>query len=157
MRPLLLLLLAIPPQDRLRTEGEPVELSSKGGISIDLSKNIGVAKNDVVIKRKDVTVCCDEAEAIYNGGKIEQVTCKGRVVIVRPDGTRATAGVAVYQAQSDTVTLTGKANVFAKDTHLSGEKIIYDIGKDRLEVAGKQSRFSFAPDSKTPALRACPP
>jgi lipopolysaccharide transport protein LptA len=149
--------LLAPSQDRLRTEGEPVELSSKGGISIDMTRNVGIAKNDVVIKRKDVTVCCDEAEAIYSGGKIDQVTCRGRVVIVRPDGTRATAGVAVYRAASDSVTLTGKANVFAKDTHLSGEKIIYDIGKDRLEVAGKQSKFTFSPDAKAPALRACPP
>jgi lipopolysaccharide transport protein LptA len=79
------------------------------------------------------------------------------VVIVRPDGTRATAGVAVYRASSDTVTLTGKANVFANETHLSGEKIVYDIGQDRLEVAGRKSRFSFAPDSKAPPLRKCPP
>jgi lipopolysaccharide transport protein LptA len=102
-------------------------------------------------------VCCDEAEASYAGGKIEQVTCRGRVVIVRPDGTRASAGVAIYRAAEDTVTLTGQPNVFAKDAHLSGETIVYDIGKDKLEVAGKRSKFSFVPANKAPAMRACPP
>ncbi len=145
-----------PPQDRLRAEGEPVELSAKGGISIDLNRNVGIAHHDVVIRRKDVTVCCDEAEASYSGGHIERITCRGRVVIVRPDGTQATAGVAVYEAAGDTVTLTGQPRVFAKDAHLSGEKIVYDIGKDRLEVAGKKSKFSFAPTAKVPALRKCP-
>src|SRR5262245_28416250 len=105
MRPavLLVLLVAAPPQGRLQDQGEPVELSSKGGISIDLTRNVGIARQDVVIKRKDVTVCCDEAEAVYSGGQIEQVTCRGRVVIVRPDGSRASAGLAVYRAVDDTV------------------------------------------------------
>lgn len=154
---LLLLALSAPPQDRLRGDGEPVELSSKGGISIDMDLDVGIAREDVVIRRKDVTVCCDEAEAHYTGGQIERVTCRGRVVIVRPDGTKATASVAVYQAAADTVTLTGKAKVYSKDAHLAGEKIIYDIGKDRLEVAGKRSKFSFAPAAKVPPLRKCPP
>jgi lipopolysaccharide transport protein LptA len=154
---LLCLLVGAPPQGRLQVEGEPVELSSKGGIAIDLSKNVGIAKDDVVIRRKDVTVCCDEAEASYAGGKIERVTCRGRVVIVRPDGTRASAGLAVYSAGEDTVTLTGRPKVFAKDAHLVGETIVYDIGKDKLEVAGKRSKFSFAPSKKAPELRACPP
>lgn len=153
------LLVSGPPQQALRgrTSEEPVELSAQGGISIDLERNVGIAKGDVVIRRRDVTVCCDEAEAHYEGGNIQEVTCRGRVVIVRPDGTRAAAETAIYRAGEDTVTLTGRARVYAKEAQLSGRRIVYDIGRDRLEVAGKRSRFAFKPATAVPNLRKCPP
>ncbi len=144
---------------RLETDQKPVEMTSKGGLEIDLNKNIGIAKKDVVIRREDVTVCCDEAEARYAKGQVERVTCKGRVVIVRPNGTRAVADLAVFVASKDNIVLTGDARVFAKDARLSGERIVYDIGRDRLVVQGDQSRFKFSPgkSSKLPKMRACPP
>src|SRR5688572_17699164 len=120
-------------------DSRPVEMTAKGGLSIDLKQKIGIAKRDVVIKRDDVLVCCDEAEARYQSNKIERVTCKGRVVIVRPDGTHATAGLAVFIASEDKITLTGSAHVKTEAADLEGEKIIYDIKNDRLEVEGKHS------------------
>jgi lipopolysaccharide transport protein LptA len=145
-------------------DGRPVEMTSKGGLSIDLKQKIGIAKGDVLIKRDDVLVCCDEAEARYQANKIERVTCKGRVVIVRPDGTRATAGLAVFVASEDKVTLTGSAHVISDVADLQGEKIIYDIKNDRLEVEGQKSRFKYTPGQPTskdqpppPPSRPCPP
>lgn len=142
----------------------PVEMTSRGGLSIDLKQKIGVAKVDVLIKRDDVLVCCDEAEARYLANKIERVTCKGRVVIVRPDGTRATAGIAVFIASEDKVTLTGDAHVVSELADLQGEKIVYDIKNDRLEVEGQKSRFKYTPNVTAPdpkadlkAQRPCPP
>lgn len=156
---LLPLLIAGPPQGGLRgrTTKEPVELSAEGGISIDLENDTGVARKNVVIRRRDVTVCCDEAKARYRGGRIQVVTCRGHVVIVRPDGTKAAAETAIYQADGDSVTLIGDARVYAKDAQLSGARIVYDIARDRLEVAGKRSRFAFKPAKAVPNLRKCPP
>lgn len=147
---------------QLETDARPVEMTSKGGLSVDLKQKIGVAKGDVLIKRDDVLVCCDEAEARYLKNKIERVTCRGRVVIVRPDGTRATAGVAVFVASEDRVTLSGAAHVVTEAADLQGEKIIYDIKNDRLEVEGQKSRFVYAPvpkasDPKEQPSRPCPP
>lgn len=152
---LFLVVLAAPP----RLSGDkPVAMRSKGGLEIDLEKKIGTARDDVVIERDDVTVCCDVAEAHYSGQRIEQVTCRGRVVIVRPDGTKATADVAVFIADRDNVTLTGRAKVYSPEATLRGERIVYDIGRDKLKVEGKDSRFTFQPKgAKAPALRACPP
>lgn len=137
----------------------PIEMTAKGGLRIDLKNNIGRAKTDVVITRGDVTVCCDEAEAVYSDDRIEKVTCKGRVVIVRPDRTRATADHAVFVAAEDNVTLTGRARVVTSEAQLTGKRIIYDIKRDRLEVEGTGSRFIFNPKKpprRTPT-RACPP
>jgi lipopolysaccharide transport protein LptA len=134
-----------------------VDLSSKGGIAVDLERNVAVAKDDVVIRRDDVTVCCDEAEAEYEGGRIRRVTCRGHVAIVRPDGTRASAEVAVYEAEPDRVTLTGAPKVYAKEASLAGDRIVYDIAKDRLLVEGERSKFAFKPPEGGAPARKCPP
>lgn len=151
----LALLLAVPPR---LADDRPVQMRSKGGLEIDLEKKVGRASGDVVIEREDVVVCCDEAEAKYSGERIERVTCRGDVVIVRPDGTKARADVAVFVAERDAVTLFGKAKVYAPDATLAGERIVYDIARDKLTVEGKASKFSFAPKgAPKPRLRACPP
>lgn len=137
-------------------------MTASGGLTVDLERQLGIARGDVVIRRDDVIVCCDEAEARYSEGSLERVTCRGRVVIVRPGGTRAAATEAVFIAREDTVTLTGGARVVTEAAELEGERIVYDIAKDKLTVEGKSSRFRYAPrpGGKTatpPDGRACPP
>jgi lipopolysaccharide transport protein LptA len=148
--------IAQSPMDRVAGDRRPVEMTASGGLSIDLAKQIGIAKGDVIIERDDVVVCCDEAEAKYEKNRIEQVTCKGRVVIVRPDGTKATAALAVFRAKEDNITLSGEARVTTESTDLTGERIIYDIARDKLTVEGSKSRFRFKPGThaEVPA-RAC--
>lgn len=158
-------LLAAAPEakEKVRPDSRPVEMSARGGLEVDLKRHVGVAKGDVLIQRDDVMVCCDEAEARYQGDRIERVECRGRVVIVRPDGTRARADLAVFDASKDLVTLEGGARVRSPEADLAGEKIIYDIARDRLDVRGKKSRFRYAPPSADapkealPLDRPCPP
>ncbi|MCB9655405.1 MAG: hypothetical protein H6729_14895 [Deltaproteobacteria bacterium] len=160
-----LALLALAPALALAQKGKPsprdrpVEMTARGGLTVDLKRNVGLAKGDVVIRRDDVLVCCDEAEAQYAGNKVERITCRGRVVILRPDGTSASADVAIFEAVHDKLELKGRARVTGRGTDLSGEQIIYDVARDKLEVAGARSRFKFVPgDVGPPApLRPCPP
>lgn len=158
---LLATLAASPPAsvDALRADPRPVRMTASGGIQVDLKRKIGVATKDVVVTRDDVTVCCDRAEAVYDKNQIRKVTCKGRVVILRPDGTTATADEAVFEAIRNALTLKGGAEVWTKDAHLVGKRIVYDIGKDTLRVEGGKSRFTFDPEGQTPKKprRACPP
>ena len=160
--PLLLVLLASSPtgsESKAPKHDRRVEMSAKGGLKVDLKRRIGVAHTDVVIRRDDVIVCCDRAEAHYSKSQIETVECRGRVVIVRPDGTRARADVAFFEAKKDLLTLSGKARVKSKSTDLLGDKIIYDIAADQLDVRGAGSQFRFDPDPQKPMSmeRACPP
>ena len=145
--------------DRLGTGDLPVEMTSKGSLKIDLEKRIGHAENDVVIRRADIIVCCDRATAKYAKDRIESVECMGRVVIVRPDGTVAQANRAVFKADQDRVKLSGLAKVRSEDTLLEGDEIVYDIGKDKLEVRGANSRFRFVPKDlpEMKLERKCPP
>jgi lipopolysaccharide transport protein LptA len=149
---LALLAVAVPAADH------PVEMSARGGLEVDLKAHRGKAKGEVVIRRGDVTVCCDEAEAEFEGDRIQRVECKGRVVIVRGDGTRARADLAVFDARADRVTLSGAAKLSSKEAALESESIVYDLKTDQLSAAGKQSRFRLDPSSKPLELeRACPP
>lgn len=143
--------------ERLGGASQPVQMYARGGLEVDLDKRVGVAKGDVVIWRDDITVCCDRAEAVYDVAQIRKVTCSGRVVIVRPDGTKAAADLAIFEAAKNAVTLKGKAKVWTSDARLTGARIVYDIGKDKLSVEGGASRFAFDPKGKpAPAgLRAC--
>jgi lipopolysaccharide transport protein LptA len=156
---ILVLLAGAQTGDRLRGEGKPVEMTAKGRLQIDLEKHVGVATGDVVIRREDVTVCCDRAEARFSGDRVEWVECRGRVVIVRPDGTRARADAAVFDATKDQVTLSGRARVRSAEADLEGQEIVYDIAADKLDVAGGPSRFRFAHKDLPPFEldRACPP
>lgn len=153
------LLIAAPggAADRLAKDRQPVQMYAEGGIQVDLERRVGVATKDVVIWRDDITVCCDRAEAEYDERQIRKVTCSGRVVIVRPDGTQAAADLAVFEAKVNAVTLEGGAKVWTKDARLSGARIVYDIGKDKLSVVGGSSRFAFDPKGKAPprGLRRC--
>lgn len=146
--------------NRIAPSGMPVEMTAKGGLRVDLERKLGFAKNDVVIRRADVTVCCDEAVASYSQDKIETVECRGRVVIVRPDGTTARADRAVFVANKDQLSLTGTAVLESDTTELTGDEIIYDIAKDKLFVKGKNSRFRFVPQdrskTRSSAERKCP-
>ncbi|MBK8012756.1 MAG: hypothetical protein IPK13_15500 [Deltaproteobacteria bacterium] len=154
------LLASVPAQkNKPSARDRPVEMTARGGLTVDLKRNLGLAKGDVVIRRDDVLVCCDEAEAKYAGDKVERITCRGRVVILRPDGTSASADVAIFEAVRDKLELKGRARVQGRGTDLSGDQIIYDVARDQLEVVGSRSRFKFVPgDMGPPApLRPCPP
>lgn len=137
----------------------PVDMRARGGLRVDLKKQTGVAEGDVVIQRDDVTVCCDRAEALFSKNSIQRVECRGNVVVLRPDGTRARADVAVFDASADTVTLAGKAHVQSLEADLQGESIVYDIASDRLEVRGKKARVRYTPQPEPPLAlgRTCPP
>lgn len=140
----------------------PVEMTAAGGIELDLERQVGTARTDVVIRRGDVTVCCDEARAGYRGGRIVRLACRGRVVIRRADGTRAAADEAVYVAARDALTLSGHVWLDTGDATLSGTRLVYDIRRDRLNMVGTKSRFVFMPGPATgPAAgrrpsRPCP-
>ncbi len=137
----------------------PVDMRARGGLSVDLKKQTGTAHGDVVIQRDDVTVCCDRADATFSKNAIQRVECSGNVVVLRPDGTRARADRAVFDAATDTVTLAGKARVQSIEADLEGESIVYDIAADRLEVTGKKARFRYSPQPEAPLAlgRTCPP
>ncbi len=153
---LLMALMAAPLPKELPKN--PLAMHAKGGMQVDLKRRIGIAKGGVTIERNDVRVCCAQAEAHFEKRRIKKVRCEGSVVIVRPNGTRAYADLAVFDADRDQVVLEGKARVDSEQAQVEGKRIVYDIAQDRIEVRGQGSRFDFDPEgAKRKKGPPCPP
>jgi lipopolysaccharide transport protein LptA len=150
---------AAPPSGRDAAREVPIEMTAKGGLSVNLKTQIGLARGDVIVRRDDVTLCCDRAEARFDGDQIRRVECSGRVVIRRADGTIARADLAVFEADADRLVLTGDARVRSTLASLDGERIVYDVARDELTVEGGRSRVRYTPQQKGARAepeRACP-
>ncbi|MBU0700191.1 LPS export ABC transporter periplasmic protein LptC, partial [bacterium] len=63
----------------------------------------------------------------------KQITTSGKVKITRGE-TTAEANMAVYQQSQQKIVLTGEATINQDKGKLSGKKIIYYLGEERLEV-----------------------
>ncbi|MFH1859445.1 MAG: LptA/OstA family protein [bacterium] len=63
----------------------------------------------------------------------KQITASGKVRITRGE-TAAEANMAVYQQGQQKIILTGEATINQDKSKLSGKKIIYYLGEERLEV-----------------------
>jgi lipopolysaccharide transport protein LptA len=150
---------AAPSSGRDVAREVPIEMTAKGGLSVNLKTQIGLARGDVIVRRDDVTLCCDRAEARFEGDRIRRVECSGRVVIRRADGTIARADLAVFEADADRLVLTGDARVRSTLASLDGERIVYDVARDELTVEGGRSRVRYTPQQKggrAEPERACP-
>ncbi|MEL7369018.1 MAG: LptA/OstA family protein [Myxococcota bacterium] len=135
----------------------PVEISAKGGMSVDLEKGLGRAEGDVVIRRRDLVVCCDRAEAVYAKGQIRAVACRGNVVIRRTDGTRIVAEQVNFQPGRKRLALSGRVKVWRSDGQLTGDRMTYALDTGRLEVRGARSTLKLTPDGDPPpAAPKCP-
>ncbi len=136
----------------------PIEMTADGNLTIDMVKRIGRARGNVIIRRRDFVVCCDEAEARYGAKTIEKVSCRGNVVIHTVGPTRITAGWAEFRVAADRLVLRGGVVVWRPRGRLTGRRIEYDLSAERLDVSGPGSSLVFSPDGGAlpAAARSCP-
>ena len=123
----------------------PLEMTADGGLIFDLVRRIGRAEGNVIVRRHDMVVCCDRAEAKLKNARIDSVRCEGDAVIRRLDGTRITADHVQYDAAHNLLTLTGRVVAQRADGELAGAKMVYRLDQDRLEVTGPRSTLRFIP------------
>ncbi len=125
---------------------------------LDLAGGRGSAHGNVVIRSGDFVLCCDRLEAKYADGSIEELLCKGRVVIRKRDGTQVTASQVDFRASERRLTFQGNVVVWQKGGMLAGPRMIFDLRTERLEVTGARSRLSWSPGTSAPppAGRPCP-
>jgi len=99
-----------------------------------------VFKGNVTARQKDMVIYADALEAlIIEGGKgIEKVTADGNVKIQQ--GLRvANCQKAIYYNLDRKVVLTGDPRVYEGENVVSGDEIIVDIERNRVEVKGGSS------------------
>lgn len=127
---------AEPREVKLGDTGEPIDITSDR-VETFSKENLIVFRGNVVARQKDMVIYSDSLEAlVFEDGKgIERVVAGGNVKIQQ--GLRvANCQKAVFYNRDQKVVLTGAPKVFEGDNLVSGEEIIFDIAKNRIEVKG---------------------
>jgi outer membrane protein assembly factor BamD len=121
---------------KLGETGEPIDITSDR-VETFSRENLIVFKGNVMARQKDMVIYSDSIEAlVFEDGKgIEKVVAGGNVKIQQ--GLRvASCQRAVFYNRDQRVILTGDPKVWEGENMVSGEEIIFDIAKDRIEVKG---------------------
>jgi len=121
---------------KLFDTGQPIDITSDS-VETFTKDNLIVFKGNVTARQKDMVIYADALEAlIIEGGKgIEKVTADGNVKIQQ--GLRvANCQKAIYYNLDRKVVLTGDPRVYEGENMVSGDEIIVDIERNRVEVKG---------------------
>ena len=121
---------------KLFDTGQPIDITSDS-VETFVKDNLIVFKGNVTARQKDMVIYADALEAliIEDGKGIEKVTADGNVKIQQ--GLRvANCQKAIYYNLDRKVVLTGDPRVYEGENMVSGDEIIVDIERNRVEVKG---------------------
>ena len=132
----------IPPETKeakLVDKSQPIDITSDK-VETFWKENLIIFKGNVVARQKDMVIYADSLEAvtIEDGKGIERVTAGGNVKIQQ--GLRvANCEKAIFYNLDQKVVLTGDPKVSEGESIVSGDEIVVDIDKNRVEVRGGSS------------------
>jgi len=109
-------------------------------VEVNWKENLIIFKGNAIARQKDIVIYADSLEAVIieDGKGIDRVIAGGNVKIQQ--GLRvASCQKAVFYNLDQKVVLTGEPKVSEGDNIVSGDEIIFDIEKNRVEVKGGPS------------------
>jgi len=121
---------------KLFDTSQPMDITSDS-VETFAKDHLIVFKGNVTARQKDMVIYADALEAliIEDGKGIEKVTADGNVKIQQ--GLRvANCQKAIYYNLDRKVVLTGDPRVYEGENMVSGDEIIVDIERNRVEVKG---------------------
>ena len=124
---------------KLVDRNQPIDITSDNVEAIR-KENLIIFRGNVIARQNDIVIYADLLEALTSedGKGIERVTAGGNVKIQQ--GLRlARCEKAVFYNLDQKVVLTGDPKVSEGENIISGEEIIFDIDKNRVEVKGGAS------------------
>ncbi|MGQ9647825.1 MAG: outer membrane protein assembly factor BamD [Thermodesulfobacteriota bacterium] len=119
---------------------EPIDITSDE-VETYARENRVIFRGSVIARQRDIAIYADSIEAILmkEGKGIERVIASGNVKVQQ--GSRvAHCQRAVFQNPEQSVLLTGDPEVWEGENRVSGEAIVFDIGRNRVEVKGGVNR-----------------
>jgi lipopolysaccharide export system protein LptA len=132
----------IPPETKeakLADKSQPIDITSDK-VEAYWKENLIIFKGNVIARQKDMVIYADSIEVvtIEDGKGIERVIAGGNVKIQQ--GLRvANCQKAIFYNLEQKVVLTGEPKVSEGESIVSGDEIIVDIDKNRVEVKGGSS------------------
>jgi len=124
---------------KLVDKSQPIDITSDK-VEAYWKENLIIFRGNVIARQKDMVIYADSLEAlmIEDGKGIDRVTAGGNVKIQQ--GLRvANCQKAVFYNLDQKMILTGDPRVSEGDNIVSGDEIIFDIDKNRVEVKGGTS------------------
>jgi outer membrane protein assembly factor BamD len=118
---------------------QPIDITSDK-VEAFWKENLIIFKGNVIARQKDIVIYADSMEAIIveDGKGIDRATAGGNVKIQQ--GLRvANCQKAIFYNRDQKMVLTGEPRIVDGDNTVSGDEIIFDIEKNRVEVKGGQS------------------
>ena len=115
---------------------QPIDITSDK-VEAYWKENLIIFKGNVIARQKDIVIYADSLEAVIieDGKGIDRVTAGGNVKIQQ--GLRvANCQKAIFYNRDQKVVLTGEPKVVEGDNIISGDEIIFDIEKNRVDVKG---------------------
>jgi outer membrane protein assembly factor BamD len=106
-------------------------------------ENRVVFKGHVVAKQEDITLFADEIQAFLKGeeegGGLKRVISRGNVKITQIDRV-ATCDEAIFDDETNTITMLGNPKIWQGKDRIDGEKIVTHIEEERVTVYGSEER-----------------
>ncbi|MGK2913156.1 MAG: lipopolysaccharide transport periplasmic protein LptA [Porticoccaceae bacterium] len=144
------------PSDReqeIHIESDSATREDKTGVSI--------YEGGVTITQGTIRIQADKVTIHHEGDKVNQIICVGKPARYQQqpkpeDGLVLASGDTIeYYLATDLIKLIGNASVDQQGSTLQGERIDYDINKERVEArgdkAGKQRVRMVIPPNKNKA------
>lgn len=121
---------------KLADTSQPIDITSDR-VETYSKENLILFRGNVIARQKDVVIYADSIEAVTVGdGKgIERVVANGNVKVQQ--GLRlANCQKAVFYNLERKIILTGEPKVWEGVNMISGDEIVFDIARNRVEVKG---------------------
>jgi lipopolysaccharide export system protein LptA len=140
------------------TTNEPTVVTSDK-LEVDYAKGVGTFTGNVLAVDPRITVRADKVIATFTTGtnttrSIQSLHAEGGVVLSQ-ENRKATAEKAEYDAAEGRVVLTGHPKVETADGTVSGGKITFWRGKEKMEVVAdatetNRTQLIFQPEPAPP-------
>jgi outer membrane protein assembly factor BamD len=116
--------------------GQPIDITSDS-VESYTKDNLIVFRGNVTARQKDIVIYADSIEAVIieHGKGIEKVVADGNVKVQQ--GIRvANCQKAIFYNLDKKVVLTGNPKLWEGENMVSGEEIVFDIERNRVDVKG---------------------
>jgi outer membrane protein assembly factor BamD len=118
---------------------QPIDITSDK-VEAFWKENLIIFKGNVIARQKDIVIYADSLEALIveDGKGIDRATAGGNVKVQQ--GLRvANCQKAIFYNRDQKMVLTGEPRIVDGENTVSGDEIVFDIEKNRVEVKGGQS------------------
>ncbi len=152
------LAMTAPALAQVSGEGGPIRVKADRSEVLDkerkviLIDNVDITQGDARLRADIVTLAYDNSGAADTTGggsafgDIETMTARGEVFYITPD-LKATGDLGIYDAKTDTITLTGNVVLIRGEDVAKGERLVMQLsaGITTLDGGGSQVNMVIIP------------